>query len=160
MGRGDLVAATPDNGNVLVAGVYVTEESTSTRIRSDTADGNGTDNFDFLSKASQAIGAPMNYFVVASAASVMPEITPIKAHNVDLGTGAFLASASNPARQPRRSLRQDQQVAGPLQHQPQQHRCAHRDRPDLRWQHGHRGGRGRRDHRQRGVGQDVRWRGR
>ncbi len=91
---GNLVAAT-QNGNVLVAGVYVTEIDFTPSVI--IATGGGVDNVNFLSKASQAIGAPMNYFVVASAASVMPEITPIKAHNVDLGTGAFLASASNPA---------------------------------------------------------------
>ncbi len=90
---GNLVAAT-QNGNVLVAGVYVTEIDFTPSVVAATG---GTDNVDFLSKSSLAIGAPMNYFVVASAASVMPEITPIKAHNVDLGTGAFLASASNPA---------------------------------------------------------------
>ena len=90
---GNLVAAT-QNGNVLVAGVYVTEIDFTPSVIAATG---GTDNVDFLSKSSLAIGAPMNYFVVASAASVMPEITPVKAHNVDLGTGAFLASASNPA---------------------------------------------------------------
>ena len=46
--------AATQNGDVLVAGVYVTEIDFDP-IRSDTADGNGTDNLDYLSKASLAL---------------------------------------------------------------------------------------------------------
>ncbi len=85
-----LVAA-GQNGNVLVAGLYVNE------IDFTSNGDNGNLNLDYLGEQSKSAGAPMNYWVVASASSTMPYITPIYAHDTDLGDGAFLAAASNPA---------------------------------------------------------------
>ena len=85
-----LVAA-GQNGNVLVAGLYVSEIDF-------TANGsNGNLNTDYLGENSVTAGAPMNYWAVASASSAMPYVNLIYAHDADLGNGAFLAAASNPA---------------------------------------------------------------
>ena len=93
-GGGDQTAnlvAAGQNGNVLVAGVYTTEIDFTDQSNS------GLAEFDYLAKVSAVSGAPTNYWMVAGAASAMPFITPIKGHAVDLGNGAFLATASNPA---------------------------------------------------------------
>jgi hypothetical protein len=87
-GNGVAVAS---SGNVAVMGSYLTE------IDFDAAGGNGTDGLDYLSKASVVSGAAMNYFVVIDGTSSGQYATPIKAHNVDVGTGALMAVASNPS---------------------------------------------------------------
>jgi hypothetical protein len=82
--------------NVGVIGTYFTHIDFDPNAAA-ASDSGPTDNLDYLEKASTAIGAPMNYYLVASGASVMPEVTPIKAHNVDVGAGQLLAIASNPS---------------------------------------------------------------
>ena len=88
----------------------------------------------------------MNYFVVAAAASVMPEITPIKAHNVDLGPGAFLAVGLESCPQSHRGLRQDRRSPGLYDSANTRNTGLTTGPPRPWWQHGHRGGRDRRDH--------------
>jgi hypothetical protein len=83
--------AVAQSGDVVVVGSY-RGEIDFTAAGSDT----GTDGLDYLSRSSVAAGAAMNFYVVAAAASSGQYVTPVKAHNVDVGTGALLAAASNP----------------------------------------------------------------
>jgi ribosomal protein S5 len=100
-GNGVAVAHNSSTGanNIGVIGNYYTEVDFDPIRSGDTSynGGNGPiDNLDFLSKSSNVAGAPTNFVLVADGASTMPEITPLKAHNIDVGTGAILAIASNP----------------------------------------------------------------
>ncbi len=83
--------AVAENGNVGVIGVYVGEIDFTAK-GSDSGD-SGTD---YLSKPSLSIGAPMGYYAIIDGTSSGQYVTPIKVHNVDLGSGAFQAMASNP----------------------------------------------------------------
>jgi hypothetical protein len=64
-----------------------------------TAAGSDTGNsgVDYLADSSVVQGAPMNFYIVVDGASSGQYVTPLKAHNIDLGTGAILAVASNPS---------------------------------------------------------------
>jgi hypothetical protein len=85
-----VAVAVGQNGAVAVFGDYGGEIDF-------TADGgDGTDGVDYLAKPTAIAGTQMSYWVVADPTSTMPYITPIKAHNVDLGGGSFMAAASNP----------------------------------------------------------------
>ena len=97
LGTGVAVAST---NNVGVIGNYYGEIDFDPNHAADPNynQGNGPiDNVDSLSKSSVVQGAAMNFILVASGASTMPEITPLKAHNIDVGTGAIVAIASNPS---------------------------------------------------------------
>ena len=97
VGTGVAVAST---NNVGLIGNYYTEVDFDPIRSGDPAYNGGggpIDNFDFLAKSSLVQAAAMNFVLVASGASTMPEITPLKAHNIDVGTGAIVAVASNPS---------------------------------------------------------------
>ncbi|MGA7741752.1 MAG: hypothetical protein WBP56_16865 [Polyangia bacterium] len=83
--------AVAQSGDVVVVGSY-RGEIDFTAAGSDT----GSDGLDYLSRSSVVAGAEMSFYVVAAAASSGQYITPVKAHNVDVGTGTLLAAASNP----------------------------------------------------------------
>ena len=81
------VAAVTGGERVLASGTYLNRIvfKTSTPVKQ-------------LSGSSNTAGAALNYWVVMDAASTMAaQPTVIKARNVDLGNGAFLAVASNPS---------------------------------------------------------------
>jgi hypothetical protein len=81
-------------GNVVVAGTYFNEiDFTAAGSSSDTS----TSGLDYLAKSSLAQGVPMNFYIVVDGASSGQYVTPIKAHNVDVGSGQLLAIASNPS---------------------------------------------------------------
>jgi hypothetical protein len=79
-------------GNVVVTGNYFGAID-FTAAGSDT----GNSGVDYLADSSVVQGAPMNFYVVVDGGSSGQYVTPLKAHNIDLGTGAILAVASNPS---------------------------------------------------------------
>ena len=89
MGIGVAVA---QPGNVVVTGNYFGAID-FTAAGSDT----GNSGVDYLADSSVVQGAPMNFYVVVDGGSSGQYVTPLKAHNIDLGTGAILAVASNPS---------------------------------------------------------------
>ena len=91
-----LSVAVAQGGNVGVIGNYLGEiDFTANGRASDTP---GTKGKDYLADSSDVAGAGMNFYVVIdSASSTGQYVTPIKARNVDLGTGTLLAAASNPS---------------------------------------------------------------
>jgi hypothetical protein len=101
VGTGVAVASTKPSDpnaptNVVLVGNYLTKIEFDP-IYAGNSDAGPTYALDFLNDASNMSGAAMNFFLVADGASVMPEITPLKAHSIDVGTGAIQAIASNPS---------------------------------------------------------------
>ncbi len=90
--QGGTGVAVAQAGNVVVTGYYYSEID-FTAANSDI----GTSGLDYLAKSSVIPGAPMKFYIVVDGASSGQYVTPIKAHNVDVGTGAILAIASNPS---------------------------------------------------------------
>ncbi|MGC9986139.1 MAG: hypothetical protein ABSF35_21245, partial [Polyangia bacterium] len=84
--------AVAQSGNVGVIGQYSTEID-FTAAGSDT----GTSGLDYMAKSSLVAGALMNYYIVVDGTSSGQYVTPIRAHSVDMGTGALMAVASNPS---------------------------------------------------------------
>jgi len=80
-------------GNVVVTGNYYGEIDFTAVGSGDT----GTSGVDYLAKSSVVQAAAMNFYIVVDGASSGQYVTPIKAHNIDVGTGAIVAVASNPS---------------------------------------------------------------